>query len=531
MKKFLLLFLVCAGWLQIATAQNMVYADANKSDVKRMNFEIIGKAANNYLIYKEVKGRHWITVYDENMHELESVPITVLPKKEELLDVAFYPAHSGAWLLFQRQQDQMVSFEAVKIEANGRILTQPKVLDTTQIAYKATGKLYNHTSSEDNSKLLVYKINRKDREQYKFSTFLFDQEMMLLNSNRFTLPMNPDGDYLTGYSLSNKGDLVFVKYNRLKTGYIETASLMIKPAQSDEIQSEPLHIGNVYLDDLKLRIDDAKNRYLLASFFSEEKKGNLSGIYTYAWDNANQKVLFEKTSLLGEDLKDRAKNRSKAKAAFNDYFINNIVLQADGSFTLAAEVLYTTDYGAMWDRWGYWGSPFYSPFYGYGGFYSPYWSSWGWGWGWGRWGMWSPYYYYSPFFYRSYWWGGDGYGNRSERYHADNVAIISFDAEGNRVWDNVIVKKQSDIQTDGTISYQIMLTGSTMHFLLNNPGKISELEDVVMEQDGRTGKADVIQAKDKKTDFMPRYAKQVGSHVAIVPVISNKTISFAKLQF
>lgn len=528
MKKFFVLFLLLAGAFQIAGAQDIVYADANKSDVKRMNFEIIGKTASNYLIYKEIKGRHWIAVYDENMHELETVPITVLPKKEELLDLAFYPNRTGAWLVFQGQQDQTVSLEAVKIEANGRILSQPIILDTTQIAYKAQGKLYNHIGSEDHSKLLVFKINRKDREQYKFAAKLFDQDMVLQDESHFTLPMNPDGDYLTGYSLDNQGNLVFVKYNRLKSGYIESASLLMKPAQSDVVSLEPLRIGNIYLDDLKVRIDEKNNRYLLASFFSNEKRGDLNGIYTYAWDSRSRKVAFEKTSLLSNELKDRAKNRSKAKAAFNDYFINNIVVHPDGSFTLAAEVLYTTNYGAMWDRWGYWGSPFYGPYYG--GLYSPYWSSWGWGWGWGRWGgMWSPYSYYSPFFYRSYWWGGSGYGN--ERYHADNVAVIAFDAEGNQVWDNVIVKKQNDTETDGTISYQILLSGNDMHFLLNNTGKISELEDVVMTFDGRTGKADSIKARDKKTDFMPRYAKQVGSHEAIIPVLNHKTITFAKMKF
>ena len=135
-----------------------------------MNFEILGKAANNFLIYKEVNDRHRISVYDANMNLLEEVPVTILPKRTQLLDISFYTGRRQFYLLYQYQEDDIVYLKAATIHANGRILDEPVVLDTTMIAYKTDNKIYSTISSNDNSKLMVFKINKKDRKLYRFTT-------------------------------------------------------------------------------------------------------------------------------------------------------------------------------------------------------------------------------------------------------------------------------------------------------------------------------------------------------------------------
>ncbi|HUN04388.1 MAG TPA: hypothetical protein PLS00_16180, partial [Niabella sp.] len=79
-------------------------------------------------------------------------------------------------------------------------------------------------------------------------------------------------------------------------------------------------------------------------------KGNLAGLYTYAWDKKNNSFAYEKTSSLTEEMLRKGKGKSKSKSAYNDYFINNIVLNNNGGFTVGAEVLYATNYGGMYDR-------------------------------------------------------------------------------------------------------------------------------------------------------------------------------------
>lgn len=523
MKKLIFnLLLISFSLINVATAQSIVYADVNKTDVPRMNFEIIGKLASNYLIYKEVKGNHQIVIFNENMQQLGTAPITLLPKKNDLLDVSFYTYSNFAYLVYQFQQGSIVYCNAVRIEPNGKILEQPVTLDTTRIAYKADRKIYTTVQSGDGSKIMVFKINKKDRTRHLFTTRLFDTQLNLLQESRYAMPMNRSGDYLSGYSLSNNGDFAFIKYNRLTSGDIEDGSLIVKPANADEYQEYQLDINDLFLDDIKLKIDEANNRYLLTSFYSTKKRGNIAGLYNSAFSMDSHQQLFKTTTAFTDELKKKMAGKANSKRAFNDLFINSVIVHENGGFSVAAEALYTT--GGGWDRWGYWGSPygFYGNPYGfYGGF--------GWGWGWG--GYWSPYYYYSPFFYRSYWWGGLGYGYDYVRYNAGNLAVFSFDKEGNRTTENIIFKDQSESGTDGTISYQVLLNNDQMHFIMNRSGKLADLDDVVITEDGQLTENEPQEARDRYVNFMPRYGKQVGPATMIIPYTYKKNISFARVDF
>lgn len=522
MKTFL--FFLCCICNFTASAQNIVYADVNKKDVERMNFEIIGKRANNYLIYKEVNGNNRITVYDANMNVLEEVPITILPKRDNILDVSFYNSNgNNAYLLYQYQEGDIVYLKAAKIEPNGRILTEPSILDTTMIAYKTENKIYNIVNSNDNSKLMAFKINKKDKTLYKFTTKLFDQDLNQVVESRFSIPMQNKGDHLSGYSLANDGSYVFVKYNRQSNGNIQNATLVEKKEGNDAYEEHALNNDALFLDDIKLMIDDNNGRYLLSSFYSTQKKGSIDGIYTYGFDKNSGESAFEKTTSFSDDFKHKAANKKNIKNAFDDFFINNIVVHSDGRFTINAEQLY--DRG-NWDRWDSWSSPFWG---GVG-----YWGGWGPSWGWGRFGgYWSPYSFYSPFFYRSYWWGGWGpgfYSNNYQQFNAGNIAIMSFDKDGNKTWENVIVKSQKASQTDGTISYQLLFNGDDMHYLLNNSGKISDLEDIIVNNNGETSNGITIKAKEKRLDFMPKYGKQTGHDEIIIPYSYKSNVSFANVK-
>lgn len=514
------------NFLQIASAQRIVYADVNKDDVERMNFEILGKAANNYLIYKEVKGKHHISIYDANMNATGDVPITILPKRDDILDVSFYTG-THPYLLYQYQDGDIVYLKAALIEANGRIVNDPVILDTTMIAYKTENKIYSCISSNDKSKLLVFKINKKDRSLYRFTTKLFDEDLNPISDSKFSLPMENKSYYLTGYSVANDGSYAFVKYSRQQNGNITDAGLIEKQANAEEYKVNTLNIDGLFLDDIKMMVDDLDGRYLLSSFYSTQKRGSIEGLYTYAFSKNAQNVEFEKTTLFSDDFRKKVKSKSRGKNGFDDFFINNIVVHEDGSFTVSAEELYNT---GNWDRWGYWGSPYWGSGLGY-------WGGWGpsWGWGWGRWGGYGwPYSYYSPFFYRSYWWGGWGPGvygpGNYQQFNAGNIAIMSFNSHGEKTWDNVIVKSQREDNTDGSISYQLLLNGAETHYLLNNSGKVSDLENIVINNTGEIVQAPSIKAKDKHIDFMPKYGKQIGPSEMIIPYSYKNNISFAKVE-
>ena len=50
-----------------APAQKIVYSEYDKDDTRRLNFEIAGKIGGNFLIYKNIRNKNWITVFDNDM--------------------------------------------------------------------------------------------------------------------------------------------------------------------------------------------------------------------------------------------------------------------------------------------------------------------------------------------------------------------------------------------------------------------------------------------------------------------------------
>ena len=50
--------------------QKIVYSEPEKDDSRRMDFEIIGKVSGNILVYKKIRSKAYIAVYNNNMEQI-----------------------------------------------------------------------------------------------------------------------------------------------------------------------------------------------------------------------------------------------------------------------------------------------------------------------------------------------------------------------------------------------------------------------------------------------------------------------------
>jgi hypothetical protein len=215
--------------------------------------------------------------------------------------------------------------------------------------------------------------------------------------------------------------------------------------------------------------------------------------------------LLEKTLTFSDELRKEARGDANSKMAFNDYFIRNIITKKDGGFILGSEAFYTTSRSGLWNRWDYlYGSPFLSPL---------------------------DYYSYSPY-YNSWWWRSRYTNSQAVRYHADNIVILSFNKDGNVEWSNVIRKEQFDDESDNLVSYQLMNTGSQLHFLFNQEEKRARLlNDYTIAPNGEINRNPTLKNLDRGYEFMPKYAKQVSARQMIVPCYYRNYICFAKIDY
>ena len=283
------------------------------------------------------------------------------------------------------------------------------------------------------------------------------------------------------------------------------ASFVVKYAQADSLVMKDLSIEKNNLDEIHIKVDNFNRRYFLTSFYFKERRGNIDGFYFYIWDKAAGKPIIEDTCIFSEGLRKEAKGDANIRSAFNDYFIRNIITRKDGGFIMGCEAYYTTSRFNTWNRWDYlYGSQYMSPMNNY---------------------------YYSPY-YNNYWWGNRYSNNQSVRYHADNIAVISFNKDGKLEWGTVMGKEQFDDESDDMLSYEVMNTGGQLHFLFNQQERRNNLlNDYSIAPDGQLTHNPTLKNLDKGYEFMPKFSKQVSARQIIIPCVYRNFVCFAKIEY
>jgi hypothetical protein len=501
---FLFFVFVCAG----ASSQRILYSEPGKDDTRRLNFEIAGKVGGNFLIYKNIRNINRISVYNNEMKELATTEQDYLPDNDRLINVDLFPYNDFCYVIYQYQKKNIVHCMAVKVDGMGKKISDLVELDTTQISFAANNKIYTSITSEDKGRIMIFKINSKNRKLYAITTLLFNEKLELLKKDRLSLKMEERFDHLYEFNLDNDGDFVFTKVHREYADNISEASFLVKYAMADSFATYTIPISECYLDDIQVKTDNYNRRFIFTSFYNKAKRSSIEGLYFLVWDKAARSTLLENKVEFSEELKREARGTSNWKMAFDNFFIRNIIIKKDGGFLLGTESYFTTSRYSSWNRYDY-----------------LYRSPW----------LLSPvdYYYYYPGYYNSYWnrsyWNS---GNQAVRHHSENIVVFSFDKNGRTEWSNVISKSQFDDEMDHLISYQLVNTGGQLHFLFNALEKRTQLlNDFSLSGDGTITRNPTLKNLDKGYEFMARYGKQVSAKQIIVPCYYRNYICFAKIEF
>lgn len=500
-----ILFLCCFLLLgAVAFSQEVVYSEPETNDTRNLNFEIIGKMDGHFLVYKKLRSNYSITVFDEGMNIVHKNKLKFMPEK--ILNVNFIPYDNFAWMIYQYQKRSIVYCMAVKIDSSGNALSEPLELDTTSVGFFAENKIYSTIYSEDKNQIMVFKIQKK-YDRFNFTTLLFDKELELLDKSRIETDYQDRKYVFSDFFVTNKGDFVFTAGRRSgRREYINSLYLLGKAPQEDSFRVKSLDLNDKYLDEIKLKVDNLNNHYILNSFYYSQRRGNVVGLFTAVINEDNLMNVSVTFASIKDDVRSDVKEKGKDKYALNDFFIRNVILKKSGGFILLAEDFNAESRYDPWNRYDY--------LYGYPGLYSPYY-----------------YNYYSPYSYGFY--GNQLYnsGGRT-RYNYNNIMVLSVDSTGHYVWTNVIHKTQFDEDGDNFLSYALMLTRGKLHFLFNEMERRNRL---LMERTiSGTGKVDrhaPMHNLDRGYDFMPRYAKQVSANEIIIPCLYRSYICFAKIEF
>ena len=508
MKNICLLLLACMlfGTFQ-AAGQKITYSDPDRDDPRSLSFEIIGKLGGRVLVYKNYHDLHYISVFDAEMHMVEKNRLDIANLRVQSTEFLVYP--DFAYMIFQYQKRGAIYCSAIKLDASGKGIGPIIEMDSTEnVNTAANSKIYTVIFSENKQKIMIFKINSKNERQHILTTSLFNSDLQLLKKSRLSINMPQRNDFLSEFTLDNDGDMVCVQASGTSSNdNINKVSLLTKPALLDTYAINELKLNGIFLDDIRIKADNINKHYLITSFVSKVRRGNIEGLYYTLWDKIQNRILLDSVTSFSEELRNDAKGEGGAKAAFNDFFLKNIILRKDGGFIIIAESAYTSTRGSTMNRWDYlYGSPYWSP----------------------------TDYYTSRNSVGNYPWGYYNNPNNSvqTRYFADNIAAISFEPNGKLEWSNVIRKSQFDDNTDNFIGYGLLNSGDQLHFMFNIQEKRTQmLSDQSIAPNGQIDRSPTFKNMDKGYDFMPRHAKQIGQRLAIVPCQYRGFTCFAKIEF
>ncbi len=484
-------------------AQRIVYSEPNRDDVRQTNFEIIGRYNSNVLVYKNLRNVHAISLYNTEMKEAKRLELDYMPDRVTSVEFIAYPTYS--WMIYQYQRKSIVYCMAAKIGADGNKIGEAIQLDTTDISYNSSNKLYSVINSEDKQRVMILKVNNRNERKYLFKTLLFDKDLNMLRISRLELPMTDRNDILTEFSLDNEGHLIFGHGDRTSNDQnIIKFELVQKQAQADSFAIKPIKLDKISLDEVKIKADNVNGRYVLTSFYYKTKRNIIEGIFHSEWNKATDTETNNMAIPLGEEIREEARGENNVKNAFNEYYLQQIVLRKDGGFVITAENLYTTSRGSNnpFNRWNYFSQPYFSAadYYYFGGS--------GWGYPYNRW------------------------GNSFTRFNADNVVVLSFDKNGKLQWSNVIHKSQFDDEGEATISYTTVNTGDAVRFLYNDFEKRDPIMAVqTIGPEGQIIRNPTLKNLGQGYTFLPRYAKQIGQKQVIIPCLYRNYLTFSKIEF
>lgn len=482
-------------------AQTVTISDFDREDNRDMNFEIIGKLNNNFLVYKNIRSKHKINIFDKEMNTLETVRLDFIPDRTFNIDFVVYPDHF--YMIYQYQRGSLLHCMAVKMNAMAQKISEPIEVDTTRIPVMSDNKIYSTIYSEDRQKIMIFKIQTRF-QKLSLKALLFDKNMKPINENRYLIDYNDRKESYDNFVVANDGTFLFTyasqKGNRENSN---TLGLIVKSPYKDTFAYQEINLNEKYIDEVKLKIDNRNNRYVLNTFYYKKNRGSIEGLFTYIWDNANDKVFVSNFTELSDTLRVEAKKDGQMRFAFDEFFIRQIIVKGDGGFIITAEDFSKDERSNnSFNRFDY--------------LYNPYLLS-------------SGNYYYNP--YTGYYRPLNSYGNNRIRFYFDNIMILSVSKTGQLEWSRVIHKSQFEDNDENFLSFSTMTSGSEIHFLFNNDRKYQVVVDQGLSADGTLKRYPTLKSAQKGYEFMPALSKQVGASQIIIPCAYRNNICFAKVDF
>ncbi len=491
--KYIFIFIITSFTSLITPAQEIAYSKPGRDDLLYFSGhkdDIIGKLNNNLLIYKHIRYKHLVSIYDDQMKLKEDVSLGFLPSN--VSSVEFVNCIDHVCVIYQFQKGKVFYCMGAVIDENGKVLQVPQQLDTTHIKFIADLKLYNIASSEDKSKIMIYKLYKGDvftgNGLYDFTTLLFNDSLQLTHKSQIQSVFENENDIFSDFLVDNDGNFVFTKGSKLDpTDVFNELILVTKTPNQDNFNMHVLNLSGNLLDRIDLRVDNVNQQYLINALYFKKRKSHKEGPYTAIWSKRMNAIVVNNFFSFADVAADKTESQTTVTNSLDGFYLRDVVLTKDGGFMVTAEDLATP-------------AAFILPWYLHD----------------------NPIFFSSSYIFLTFRMLGSAY--------CKNVIIFYFDNKAHLRWTNEIVKSQYAGVTFQ--SFAVINTGSTIHFLYNEFERKTEImNEQTLTGDGELSNKIPLRNLDFNYQMISLYGKQVSSHEIVFPCTYRNYICFAKVEY
>ena len=270
------------------------------------SFKILGRLKNHILVYTSYvltnqEVRTLIYVFDTEMHLLRKTELN-LPQYFN-----FLVSSDVIYLFYQQEEDEKLYLTCSALNDNGELIGPLQSVDLGSQAPEWRNRDYQVCyifSNQDKSKIMVVQQPLKYSKSISLSTWLFDNQMHLEHRSNVTIPVLNWNEELHEFNLDNDGNLVFLRISK----QADRNTLFMKEKDQDTVSFTRFLQPGVFINNnVKLKINDANQSYVVFANCFKKKHSTESGIYLFAWDKKKRqptvstKTFFPETKR-GDDL-------------------------------------------------------------------------------------------------------------------------------------------------------------------------------------------------------------------------------------
>ncbi|MEO6882472.1 MAG: hypothetical protein ABI199_00455 [Bacteroidia bacterium] len=517
----LLLFVISFAPQQKVTAQNNVqvtWGPELKSDSRReamLGTDIIGENATSFYTLTTQPA----TLFSDGhifFEEFSKSDMTLVRKQEILMPKTDGKREEFGTLLYVKgkmilftsyyNSDQKKNYDFVQsVNNDGTVNPDAKKIDEIEVTKSGlfgTNKgSFSTILSTDSSKILVYRSETyKKNETHQFHCKVLDLNLNEIWSKELELPYKDKNFSVSDYTLDNNGDVYMLAKIELEKDQHQKGDpnykyeILYYNHTADALKEYDLSIGQKYITSVAFKLNTTGD-LVCAGFYSNKNSYSVAGSFYLKIDEKTKNVVntgfkeFDK-DILAKFMSVRKVNKGNE---INDMKVDEILFHDDGTAYMISEQ--------------YWVAMITT---------------------------------YDPQTHSS---------QTTTIYHANNIVVVNFAADGSIVWAKCIVKTQESENDFGMyLSYSVQEVGKKLFFMFNDNVKnlkIPNSDDyktmsnprksvamlVTMDEKGDEQRNSMFNAKDLEVILRPILSLQVSPSAMIIYGDKRKNFKYGRVTF